>query len=29
VLLGKAKPQGKLPVELPDLYPLGYGVNVP
>lgn len=27
VLLGKAKPQGKLPVDLPDLYPLGYGMG--
>ncbi|MBI5080239.1 MAG: beta-N-acetylhexosaminidase [Chloroflexi bacterium] len=27
VLLGKAKPQGKLPVDLPDLYPLGYGMS--
>ena len=29
VLLGKAKPQGKLPVDLPDLYPLGYGISIP
>jgi len=29
VLLGKTKPQGHLPIELPDLYPLGYGISVP
>ncbi len=29
MLLGKAKPQGKLPVDLPDLYPLGYGISIP
>ncbi|MBI5713338.1 MAG: glycoside hydrolase family 3 C-terminal domain-containing protein, partial [Chloroflexi bacterium] len=29
MLLGKTKPQGHLPVDLPDLYPLGYGISNP